>query len=359
MPFDRRAALAALFATGLPGCTSLGPSRLDRDQLDYTRAVADASKQQTLFNLVRLRFGDAPAFLSVNQLVSSYSLQRSGSASTNIFPSGAINTFFGLGGNVQLTDTPTFTLQPVAGDQFVESYLRPIAPDEVIPLIQGGIPADLLLWLIAQSIGTLQNTHPLARGDRGGSPGFRQTLADLRRLQEGGAMTVAMRGEKADRHAYLQFNTAERPELAQVQRELYARLGVAAAAQEVKVVYGTGTSPRAAPARRPEIPILTRALIGVMSAVAAEIEVPEAAVRSGRTKPTLREPGDPPPLLRVHSGPTPPENPYAAVRFAESWYWIDDTDFRSKLVFTVFELLKSIAESPQARNATVLTIPTR
>jgi hypothetical protein len=356
MPFDRRAALAALFATGLPGCTSLGPSRLDRDQLDYTRAVADSSKRQTLFNLVRMRFGDSPAFLSVNQLVSSYSLRRSGNVGTNIFPSGAINTFFGLGGDVELTDSPTFTLQPVAGERFVESYLRPLPPNEVIPLIQGGVPADLLLWLIAQSIGPLQNTHPLARGHRGGSAGFRQTLIDLRRLQEGGAMNVAVRGPKGDRHAYLQFNTTARPDLAQVQRELYTRLGLTAAAREVKVVYGTSNPQRT---QAPEIPILTRALIGVMSAIAAEIEVPEAAVRSGRTKPTLREPGDPPPMLQVFAGPTLPENPYAAVRFAESWYWIDDNDYRSKLIFSIFELLKSIAESAQAQNATVLTIPAR
>jgi hypothetical protein len=58
---DRRTWLRALAGLGLPalaGCGSIGPGRLDRDQLDYTRIVADSSKRQTLFNLVRMRYGD-------------------------------------------------------------------------------------------------------------------------------------------------------------------------------------------------------------------------------------------------------------------------------------------------------------
>ena len=45
----------------VPGCTSIGPTRLDRDQLDYARVMAEAGKRQTLFNLVRMRYGEPPA----------------------------------------------------------------------------------------------------------------------------------------------------------------------------------------------------------------------------------------------------------------------------------------------------------
>ena len=144
----RRRALALALLPLLGGCTSIGPARLNQDQLEYTLAMSEGSKRQTLFNIVRLRYADAPAFVSVNQLVSTHSLQRSGGASMEAFPRASGSTFFGLTGGLQLTDTPTFTMQPVNGEQFVNAYVAPLAPHEVVPLIQGGVPVELLLGLL-------------------------------------------------------------------------------------------------------------------------------------------------------------------------------------------------------------------
>src|SRR6476620_978779 len=144
-----RGMLAAL----VPGCTSIGPTRLDRDQLDYARVMAEAGKRQTLFNLVRMRYGEPPAFLAIRQVVSGDTMQGTLQAGVNAYPSANSSTFGALLGTAQYTDRPTFTLNPVTGEQFVEAYLRPFAPADVLPLIQGGIPVDLLFRLIAQSIG--------------------------------------------------------------------------------------------------------------------------------------------------------------------------------------------------------------
>lgn len=62
------AALLALARGG--GCTSIGPTRLDRDQLHYARVIANSGKRQTLFNLVRLHFGEPPSFVAISQVVS-------------------------------------------------------------------------------------------------------------------------------------------------------------------------------------------------------------------------------------------------------------------------------------------------
>lgn len=359
MVLRRRDALRGLLAAPLSpiaaaGCTSIGPTRLDRDQLDYTRVVADSSKRQTLFNLVRMRFGDAPAFVSINQLVSGYTVQGTAQGSLQTFPSAAPSSFWALLFGVQYTDRPTFTLNPVSGEQFVQAYLRPFAPANVVPLIQGGVPVDVLFRLVVQSVGPLQNTHPLAGARRSGSPDFLPVLASLRELQEGGALRVRVHREREGARAFVAFDTTHAPGLRGLVDRVYARLGVDPAAREVEIVYGpAGDRPRGR-----EVPVLTRSLLNVLGAVAAEIEVPEREVREGRTRPTLREPGAPRPMVVVRSGPSRPGESYAAVRVADRWYWVDSTDFESKAAFSILELLKSIAESTRGQDAPVLTIPT-
>ena len=158
--------------------------------------MAEAGKRQTLFNLVRMRYGEPPAFLAIRQVVSGYTMQGTLQAGVNAYPSANSSTFGALLGTAQYTDRPTFTLNPVTGEQFVEAYLRPFAPADVLPLIQGGIPVDLLFRLIAQSIGPIQNIHPLGGPNRSGSPEFLQLLSWLSQLQEGGALRVRLHRHK-------------------------------------------------------------------------------------------------------------------------------------------------------------------
>ena len=64
-------------------------------------------------------------------------------------------------------------------------------------------------------------------------------------------------------------------------------------------------------------------------------------------------------MLIVHSGPALPERSYSSVKIDDTFYWIADDDMPSKIVFSILQLLKAIAESTQDQSAPVLTIPTR
>jgi hypothetical protein len=72
-----------LAVLGVSGCASFGPTSVDRDRFDYVQAIATSWKQQTLFNIVKLRYADTPVFLDVAQVIGSYQVQA-GAAATRI-----------------------------------------------------------------------------------------------------------------------------------------------------------------------------------------------------------------------------------------------------------------------------------
>jgi len=75
----------ALLMLALTGCASVGPAVLPRDRFDYSSALSESWKSQTLLNIVKLRTMDSPIFADVAQTVSGYQPQTSMSAQISRF----------------------------------------------------------------------------------------------------------------------------------------------------------------------------------------------------------------------------------------------------------------------------------
>jgi hypothetical protein len=56
-------------------CAHLGPKSIAVDRFDYSTEIANSWKQQTLLNVIKLRYMDLPVFVDVASVVAGYSMQ--------------------------------------------------------------------------------------------------------------------------------------------------------------------------------------------------------------------------------------------------------------------------------------------
>jgi len=348
-----------LFALLLAGCSSIGPPVIPRDRGDYLSSVADSWKEQTLLNVVRIRYGDAPSFLDVSSVVSSYAIQAQLSAggviNSNLTGVAPWNTVT-MGGGVAYQDRPTISYTPLAGDKFAKSFLRPIPPAGIFQLIQAGYPADFVLQVTVRSLNGIKNQGSSGGQMQTADPEFYPLLEALRRLQVSQALSMRLekRGSEEVGHLVLASSRSAQvdQDLTFVAKTLRLKPGKGG---ELTIVFG------AVPRGERELAVLSRSMAEIFIELGGGIDVPAEHVAVGRTISSVRraEAEDPRerPLARISSGPAAPPNAYAAVRYRDTWYWIDDRDIASKRVFTLMMLFFSLAETGVTPQTPALTIP--
>jgi len=345
----------------LCGCFHLGPDRLEQDEVGYSQSLGDAQNQQTLLNVVRIRYADTPSFLQTTQIISSYQLQQSVTGGLQTFPGASTNAgnYLTAGASAQFQQSPTFTLQPIIGEQFADSFIRPLSPMELMPLIESGTPVDVLFRLGVQSVNNLQNAQALGGNGSQGSPLFFLLLNDLRKLQIAGLLDATQRaagGEtpqsaKPGQQIYLEIGGTTDPALAATATRVRQLLGLNPGASGAEVVYGMGTR------SGDQISILTRPMLSILSQLAIQVDVPAADIADGETIPSVGNIGiEHRPVVIVHSGSQVPHDAFVAIQYHKTWFWISADDFDSKVALSIVQILLALTQTTNASGA-IITIP--
>lgn len=347
-----RSTVIAVLALTVSGCASLGPGAIPRDRLDYQDALSASWKTQTLLNLVRLRYADPPIFLDVGSIVNSYSWEAGANFSTAFGPN--VTKANNVGAHGTYTDRPTITYSPVAGEKFTKSIMTPLTPVAILSLIQVGYPVDVVFRLCVKAVNGVSNQSGAYALRRPADPAFVPMLEALRRVQASGAVGLRLEKRAGGEQAILLFRRAPSTDLEADQRFVAQTLSLQAG-DEYRLVFG------AIPADPGEIAILSRSMLEIMAEIGSGIDVPEKDIEEERVVSAPAFEGAKgatlPPLLHVRCAAEPPGDAYAAARYRDQWFWIDDRDIPSKRLFSFLMILFSLAETGGHPNLPVLTIP--
>lgn len=352
---------SGLFALVLAGCSSIGPAAVPRDRIDYVGAMSESWKQQTLLNIVMLRYGDAPTFMDVSSIIASYALigTANAGAAVNIEGDAAPITFpeavGSIGVGATYLDRPTISFTPLTGDKFTRNLLRPIPPSAIFSLIAAGYPVDLMLQITTRALNGVYNRSNAAMDTRPADRDFYPLLDALRRIQLSDSISLRIDKRGNDESAMIVFAGHLTPEIQQ--DLLFVRNTLQLTAVDGNVILTYGALQR----NGNELAVLSRSMIEILQEFGARIEVPADHISSGRTfaNVAVRE-GDLPrdlPIIVIHAGRQAPKDAMTAVRYRGAWYWIDDGDFASKRAFTFLLLFFSLLETGVQSQAPVLTLP--
>jgi len=342
----------------MTSCSNLGPSTVPRDRFDYNTAISNSWKEQTLLNIVKLRYADMPLFVEVASIVSGYTLESSVSLGGAVTLDNAVQgDLMSLGAGGTFTDRPTITYAPITGAKFNQSFMTPIPPKLLLFMMQSGWQVETIFPITIDAVNGLRSIIAAGKHSRPGDPEFYRVIELLQELQLSGMTNMRVVKENGQKETTIIFFS--RNDMPQKTKDSFSELNTLLRldpeADNFNVVYGL------IPKSEQEIAIQTRSMLQIMITLATLVDVPKIHVLEGSTVPKTFAPGQDEnhlgEIIKIHSSPDHPETPFVSVRYKDHWFWIDENDFSSKRTFTFLMILFSLTESGGNKGLPLVTIP--
>ncbi|MEM7469497.1 MAG: hypothetical protein AAF387_21810 [Pseudomonadota bacterium] len=349
--------LIIVLTVSLIGCAQLGPKAIEASRTDYNIAMHRTEEEQSLLNLVRLRYGDRPYFLEATALNTQFSISPSVDARATLNPDSA--DIVNLGGRLAFEEKPTISYSPLTGEAFVRQVLSRISIETLLLLDASGWKTDRVLRLGVEKINSLDNaaraSGPTPSVGSDVAP-FLRAIALLSNFQDQNELRFARKtaNEKTEYVALFAdsaTHTAEFQELASL-LDLDPMLGeYKLAANTVKTAKDT-------------ISLSTRSFMGVLYFLSQGVVVPEEHVSAGLVALTKNPSGSlydweqvTSGLLAVRSSKQQESLTNVSVQYRGHWFFIDDTDIQSKSTFALLGQLYALQSKSNESAAPVLTLP--
>ncbi len=351
--------LLVVGAMAISGCTQLGPDLVKTGRNEYNKVLAQTQDEETLLNLVRMRYADNVAMLNVSSVSTSFTWNQGASAQAQKFEAGSKDDNIAVRGQLDYTERPTITYTPLGGADLVKNVLTPMELDSLLLLSRSGWSIERLLRVMANRMNGTENAREASGPTPKEVPQFAEFLSAaklLRNLQRQGLITFGYRKVGEERVPAMRLEPEARGSKEAL--ALFTLLGLDP--NRGLFTIDTGGRRRSASSLRVEL----RSLVGLMFFLSHAVDVPERDRVLGRVTVTRNEKGerfDWTPvigdLLDIRSQSAPPENAAIAVRYRDTWFYVDDSDIDSKYTFMLLRTLIALQAGKIERAGPLLTLP--
>ncbi len=336
------------------GCATIGPATVERDRFDYSTSIAESWKQMMLLNIVKLRYGDTPIFLEVGSIVNQYTFETQLEASADLSSGDFFGNGMTLGGKGKFADRPTITYTPMMGKKFAKSLLTPIPPHVLFSLIQSGWNAEFILRVCLSAVNDLYNSSGRQMMNRSADKEFLEVLDTLAYIQQSGGLGSRLM-DKENGKVIVFFRRNSEKEFEQQVLLFLELLGLNPDSDEFSLIYGSSA------ANDKEIAMLTRSMLEIIAEISQYVRVPENHIKENRassgnytSSTTIDEKRS---RVFIKSSEEKPGDAFLAIEYRDHWFYIEDTDYRSKRLFSFLLFLFSLAERGSQALSPVLTLP--
>jgi len=352
------------------GCQHIGPGTIVSDRLDYNKAVLTSWEQQTLLNIVRVRYHDVVSFVDVGSVSQTHSLMGTASATLgatlnpwNIITSTLSPSLMGGGST---TDSPVIAYTPLTGADFIRNLNVPLRPIEICNLIESGYNPQLLMNMTMYSINEIKSDSQGENFFRGiTSDEFINLTSAIQHAHRRSELSFQVQPGASNEGAKIFMLIADKDEnkpsepcpqnpkdradqcpVALIREKLHLR----AAETKFEIVAGSRRG------NDNEIAVRTRTVIGAMIWLSYYVDAPGAVYEPMSKEEKLT--GDDRPL-KVICAPKKPHGMFAAVQYNGNWFWIDPKHQNSKSSLIYLRILLALADTGPKPPPPVLTIPVR
>lgn len=350
-------AALCLFLWPLCGCSIVGPTSITRGRADYNEAISRTGDQQMLMAIVRNRYGETTSMLAVTSVTANISVTTQ--AGVNI-GAGSKENYAGnlvpFSAGAVYEENPTISYAPAQGLKYMRQMMSPVPLDLMVMVIRSVTRPGLPLTLLVSSVNDLKNPDFLTLPATEPDPRFTHFI-DLFTYLEKAGLLLWVKDPGKD----IEFSIVIRkfaPTYSEKVHKLLALLGLQVPTNESgDIVLPVSLAVEAAGLE--DIAITTRSVFDLVEILSASIDVPEDHAGSGLaiSYPPKGLAGKD---IHIRSARVKPKNASVAVKYQESWFYIEETDQATKEGFQLVKGLWHVGianAASQFQPAPILTVP--
>jgi hypothetical protein len=325
---------------------------------DYNEVINKTEDEQMLLSIVKGRYGETFSLLAVSGVAANVRFKTSAGVEVGWGPEqNYVGNLAPFSAGLAYEENPTITYAPVQGEQYLRQLLSPIPLDLLVLIIRTGTYSSVYLTALADRVNDMRNPDFLDTLSAEPDLRFQRFVALSRELDQAGVLQLV-----EDPRKDVPFDiliTGYAPAWSEKVREYLTLLALPMPTEEARdIVIVIPVYFAVKEGALNGIAMSTRSTFDLIEILRAAIEIPQEHADAGLAVnyPAAGLAGKD---ILIHASKDKPERAAIAVKHRGYWFYIDETDMRTKLFYDLVRTLWSVSISAASdqRAAPVLTIP--